>query len=203
MQVFLKAGTSILAWPWGKQKETRAKDSNSVAKKRRKFIDKRKLPFWKFRYICLSSMFTRQCTQIDHNRCSCLLWHHEKKNSHILPTGQWYAPSAVNYSALSCPILHYLALSCTIMHYLALSFTNLHYLALSYTILRHLALSCTIMHYHALSCTILHYLALSCTIMHYLALSCTLLHYLSISCSDILLYPYGVASRWIQWLPLI
>ena len=23
------------------------------------------------------------------------------KNSHILPTGQWYAPSAVNYSAYS------------------------------------------------------------------------------------------------------
>ena len=25
----------------------------------------------------------------------------KRKNSHILPTGQWYAPSAVNYSAYS------------------------------------------------------------------------------------------------------
>ena len=41
------------------------------------------------------------------------------KNSHILPIGQSYAPSAVNYSALSCTILHYLALSFTILHYLA------------------------------------------------------------------------------------
>ena len=43
------------------------------------------------------------------------------KNSHILPTGQWYAPSAVNYSALACNILHYLALFYIILHYLALS----------------------------------------------------------------------------------
>ena len=55
-----------------------------------------------------------------------------------VPTGQWYAPSAVNYSALSCTILHYLALSCTIMHYLAQSCTILHYLALSCTILHNL-----------------------------------------------------------------
>ena len=75
----------------------------------------------------------------------------KRKNSHILPTGQWYAPSAVNYSALSCTNLHFFALSCTILHYLALS--------------------CTIMHYLAQSCTILHYLALSCTILHYLAQS--------------------------------
>ena len=34
------------------------------------------------------------------------------KNGHILPTGQWYAPSAVINDAL---IMHYLALSCTIL----------------------------------------------------------------------------------------
>ena len=92
------------------------------------------------------------------------------KNSHILPTGQWYAPSAVNYSAQSCTILHCLSLSCTILHYLALSCTNLHYLALSCTTLRYLALSCSILRYLALSCTILHHLALSCAILHYFAL---------------------------------
>ena len=131
------------------------------------------------------------------------------KNSHILPTGQWYTLSAVNYSAypaylalsctilhylalscailrylaLSCAILRYLALSCTILHYLAISCTILHYLALSGTILHILALSCTILHSLALSCAILRYLALSCTILHYLSLSCTLLHYLASSCT--------------------
>ena len=52
---------------------------------------------------------------------------------------QWYAPSAVNYSALSCTILLYLALS--------------------YTILHSLTLFCTVLNYLALSCTISHYLA--------------------------------------------
>ena len=57
------------------------------------------------------------------------------QNGHLLPPGQWYAPSAVNYSAysaypaLSCTMLHYVALSCTMWHYLALSCTILHYLA--------------------------------------------------------------------------
>ena len=64
------------------------------------------------------------------------------KNSHILPTGQWYAPSAVNYSTLSCTILHYLALSCTILHYLALSCTISHSLVLSCTIL-HIRYTCS------------------------------------------------------------
>ena len=83
--------------------------------------------------------------------CGSLGWYNENdiKNSDILPTGQWYAPSAVNYSALSCTILHYFTLSCTC--------TVLHSLALSCTILQNLAPSCTILHYLALSCTILHY----------------------------------------------
>ena len=51
------------------------------------------------------------------------------KNSHILPTGQWYGPSAVNYSALSCTILHYLSLFYIILHYLALTYTILHHIA--------------------------------------------------------------------------
>ena len=43
----------------------------------------------------------------------------EAKNGLILPTGQWYAPSAVNYSAPCCTMLHDLALSCTILHYIS------------------------------------------------------------------------------------
>ena len=62
----------------------------------------------------------------------------DEKNGHILPTGQWYAPSG------HLTILHYLALSCTILHYFTLSCTILQYLALSCTILLYLALSCTI-----------------------------------------------------------
>ena len=56
------------------------------------------------------------------------------KNSHILPTGQWYAPSAVINDAL-------------IIRYLALSITALHCLALYCTVLHRLALSCTVLHY--------------------------------------------------------
>ena len=33
----------------------------------------------------------------------------EKKNSHILPIGQWYAPSAVNNDAWYCMVLHCIA----------------------------------------------------------------------------------------------
>ena len=53
---------------------------------------------------------------------------HSLKNSHILPTGQWFAQqlTILHYLVLSCTILHYLALSCPILHYLALSCTNLH-----------------------------------------------------------------------------
>ena len=77
----------------------------------------------------------------------CVIIFRKIKNSHILPRGQWYAPSAIDYStydALSCTILHYLALSCIILHYLALTCTILHYLALSCTIMHHLALSCVL-----------------------------------------------------------
>ena len=59
----------------------------------------------------------------------------------ILPTEQWYAPSAVindawygmvlHGFAWYSMVLHYLALSCAILHYLVLSCTILHYLALS------------------------------------------------------------------------
>ena len=99
------------------------------------------------------------------------------KNSNILPTGQWYAPSAVNYSALSCTVLHYLALSCTILHYLALTCTILHNLAPSFTIFYHPAPFWTILQHLSPTCTILDYLALSCSILHFLALSCTILQW--------------------------
>ena len=39
------------------------------------------------------------------------------KNSHILPTGQWYAPSAVNYSQLHCVHCSKTKLFFTISHH--------------------------------------------------------------------------------------
>ena len=40
----------------------------------------------------------------------------EEKNSHILPTGQWYSPSAVNKHAWYCMVLHGIAWYCIVLH---------------------------------------------------------------------------------------
>ena len=98
---------------------------------------------------CLNEL---QCSTLSVVKCVAVQDKAWFKNGLMLPTGQWYAPSAVNYIAYSA----YPALSCTILHYLAIS--------------------CTFLYYIALYCTILHYLALSCTIFHNLVLSCTILH---------------------------
>ena len=70
------------------------------------------------------------------------------KNSNILPTGQWYAPSAVNYSAISA----YSAYSASILHILHIlhSLHSLHSLLHLFGLPSlHLALSCIILHYLA------------------------------------------------------
>merc|ERR1711928_26230 len=90
----------------------------------------------------------------------------ELKMAIILPTWQWYAPSAVINDEWYCMVLTGISLYGMVLHGIAWYCMILHYLALP----------CTILHYLALSCTILHYLALSCTILHNLALSCTILH---------------------------
>ena len=41
------------------------------------------------------------------------------KNGHILPTGQWYAPSAVINGAWYCMVLHGIALYCIVLHGIA------------------------------------------------------------------------------------
>ena len=41
------------------------------------------------------------------------------KNGHILPTGQWYAPSAVINDARYCMALHGIAWCCMVSHGLA------------------------------------------------------------------------------------
>ena len=63
----------------------------------------------------------------------------EVKNSHILPTGQWYAPSAVSYFALSFTILHHVSPSCTILHHVEPCCTILHHVEPCCTMLHHIA----------------------------------------------------------------
>ena len=96
---------------------------------------------------------------------------HYTKNGIILPTGQWYAPSAVNNDAWYCMVVHGIALYCIVLHGIAWYCIVLHGIALYCMVLHGIAWYCTNLHYLALSCTILYYLALSCTILHYLALS--------------------------------
>ena len=45
----------------------------------------------------------------------------------ILPTGQWYAPSAVINDAWYCIVLHGIAWYCMVLHYIALYCTILQY----------------------------------------------------------------------------
>jgi len=42
-----------------------------------------------------------------------------KKMANILPTGQWYAPSAVINDAWYCMVLHGIALYCIVLHGIA------------------------------------------------------------------------------------
>ena len=41
------------------------------------------------------------------------------KNGHVLPTGQWYAPSAVINDVWYCMELHGIALYCLVLHGIA------------------------------------------------------------------------------------
>ena len=41
------------------------------------------------------------------------------RNGHVLPTGQWYAPSAVINDVWYCMVLHGIALYCLVLHGIA------------------------------------------------------------------------------------
>ena len=60
----------------------------------------------------------------------------ELKMAILLPTGQWYAPSAVIHDAWYCIVLHGIALYCIVLH--------------------GIALYCMVMHCIALYCRVLH-----------------------------------------------
>merc|ERR1711963_1291980 len=76
------------------------------------------------------------------------------KNGHILPTGQWYAPSAV-YSVILCYTLLFSALLCFKPLYTALLCSTLLYSALLCS-----TLLCSALLYSALLCSTLLYSAL-------------------------------------------
>ena len=80
----------------------------------------------------------------------------ENKNGHILPTGQWYAPSAV-HSVILCYILLYSALHRFTLPYSAILCSicsTLLYSTLLYFTLLYSALHCSTLPYSALLCSI-------------------------------------------------
>ena len=68
------------------------------------------------------------------------------KNGLILPTGQWYAPSAVNNDAWYCMVLHGIALYCMVLHGIAWFYMVLHYLAWYCIVLHGIAWYCLLLH---------------------------------------------------------
>ena len=72
-----------------------------------------------------------------------------RKNGHILPTGQWYAPSAV-HSVILCYTLLYSALLCFTLLYTALLCSTLLYTALLCSTLLYSALLCFTLFYSVL-----------------------------------------------------
>ena len=61
------------------------------------------------------------------------------KNGHILPTGQWYAPSAVIKHAWYCMVMHGIAWYCMVLHGTAWYCLVLHGIALYCMVLHGIA----------------------------------------------------------------
>ena len=80
----------------------------------------------------------------------------DNKNSHILPTGQWYAPSAVNNDAWYCMEFHGIGLYWIVLHGIALYCMVLHGIAWFYMVLHYLAWYCIVLHGIAWYCLLLH-----------------------------------------------
>ena len=77
-----------------------------------------------------------------------------KKNGHILPTGQWYAPSEV-HSVILCYTLLYSALLCSTLLCSALLCSTLLYSALLCYILLYSALLCFVLKKSLILCNTL------------------------------------------------
>ena len=81
------------------------------------------------------------------------------KNGLILPTGQWYAPSAVINDACYCMVLHGIALYCMVLHGNALYCRVLHDMSWCYVVLHGIALYCMVRNGTAWYCMVLHVIA--------------------------------------------
>ena len=82
-----------------------------------------------------------------------------------LPTGQWYAPTAVIHDAWYCMVFHGIPWYCMILH--------------------GPALYCIVWHGIAQYCTVLHGIAWYCTVLHGIAWYCMVLHDIAWYCMDI------------------
>ena len=87
----------------------------------------------------------------------------------ILPTGQWYAPSAVINYAWYCKVLHGLAWYCMALHGIAWYCIVLHSIAWYCLVLHGFACYCMVLHGIALYCRVLHGIAWCCMVLHGIA----------------------------------
>ena len=76
------------------------------------------------------------------------------KNGLTLPTGQWYAPSAVINDAWYCMVLHGIAWYCIVLHGIAWYCMILHGIAWYGMVLDGIALYCMVMHGIAWYCMV-------------------------------------------------
>ena len=74
----------------------------------------------------------------------------------ILPTGQWYAPSAVINVPWYCMVLHGIAWYCMVLHCIAWYYMILHGIACHCIVLHGIAWYCMVLHGIALYCMVLH-----------------------------------------------
>ena len=100
----------------------------------------------------------------------------ENKNSHILPTGQWYAPSAVIHYARYCMVLHGISWYCMIFHCIAWYCMIMHCIALYCMALHGIAWYCIVLHGIAWYIIVLHCIAWYCVVLHSIAWYCMVLH---------------------------
>ena len=84
----------------------------------------------------------------------------------ILPTGQWYAPSAVINDTWYSRVLHGIALYCIVLHGIAWHCIVLHGIAWYCMILHGIAWYCMVLHGFARYCMVLHGTAWCCIVLH-------------------------------------
>ena len=97
--------------------------------------------------IIPATRFTKATTYYMFYKIYNLLY--VKQNGHILPTGQWYAPSSVINDAWYCMVLLGIAGHCIIVH--------------------SIAWYCMVLHRFAWYCMVLHCIALYCMVLHCIA----------------------------------